>query len=63
VNENPLTRRAAADWPAVLFAIVFPSVVTWVYFVWLKQNAAFVQQTAYGIGKGMQFAFPLFGCC
>lgn len=60
MNEELSARRPAADWTAVVFAIVFPSVVTWVYFVLLKDNAAFVQQTAYSIGKALQFAFPVF---
>jgi membrane protease YdiL (CAAX protease family) len=60
MNETQLARRAAADWSAVMFAMIFPSFVTWVYFVWLKQDAASVQQAAYGIGKVLQFAFPLF---
>ncbi len=42
---------------AVLFALVFPSLVTFVYFVWAKDSAS-VQQFAFGVGKVMQFAFP-----
>lgn len=44
---------------AVGFAIVFPTVVTWVYFILLAKSPAAWQQTAYGIGKVIQFGFPL----
>ena len=46
--------------PYVLaIAIVLPTIVTWIYFVSLKESAASVQQTAYGIGKTIQFALPV----
>ena len=46
--------------PYVLaIAIVLPTIVTWVYFVSLKDSAASVQQIAYGIGKTIQFALPI----
>jgi membrane protease YdiL (CAAX protease family) len=43
---------------SLVFALVFPSVVTWLYFVAFADQAASVQQSAYGIGKAIQFAFP-----
>jgi uncharacterized protein len=52
--------RRWSDWAAVLFALVFPSLLTWVYFVALRQSAAGLQQTAYGIGKTIQFLLPVF---
>lgn len=46
--------------PYVLaIAIVLPTIVTWIYFVLLKESAASVQQVAYGIGKTIQFALPV----
>ena len=39
--------------------MVFPTLVTWVYFVWLKDSPASGQQTAYSIGKTIQFVFPI----
>ncbi len=46
--------------PVVLaIAIVLPTIVTWIYFVSLKESAASVQQTAYGVGKIIQFALPV----
>ena len=47
------------DRPAVAFAIVLPTVVTLVYFVLLAKAPAAMQQTAYAIGKTIQFTFPV----
>ena len=45
--------------PFVLaFAIVLPTIVTWIYFVSLKDSPASVQQSAYGVGKTIQFLLP-----
>jgi membrane protease YdiL (CAAX protease family) len=44
---------------AIGFALVFPTLVTWVYFVWLADDSAGVQQASYSVGKLIQFAFPL----
>jgi membrane protease YdiL (CAAX protease family) len=40
---------------AVVFAIVFPTLVTWVYFVLFAGNSAVIG----GLSKGIQFAFPV----
>lgn len=46
---------------AVSFAMIFPSILTWFYFVALaghgEKNS--VQQLTYSIGKFVQFAFPV----
>ncbi len=42
----------------VLVALFLPTLVTWLYFVALAAAPAAVQQTAYGIGKTIQFALP-----
>jgi len=47
------------DWAAVGFAMVFPAVLTWIYFVVLADSPAIAQTTAYGLGKVIQFGFPL----
>lgn len=39
-------------------ALLLPTLVTWLYFVALAASPATVQQTAYGIGKSVQFAMP-----
>jgi uncharacterized protein len=41
------------------FALVFPTLVTVVYFVLLADHPAAWQQGAYAIGKLLQFGFPL----
>lgn len=43
---------------AVLIAFVFPTLITWVYFVALQGYSDSVQKMAYGIGKVLQFALP-----
>ena len=40
-------------------AILIPSLVTLVYFVWLADGGSQWQQLAYGIGKTAQFALPV----
>ena len=46
--------------PLVLaIAVVLPTIVTLIYFDWLKDSAASVQQTAYSVGKSIQFALPV----
>ena len=44
---------------AVLFGIAFPSLLTWLYFVALGENSGSLQQVAYGVGKVIQFGFPI----
>ena len=39
--------------------MIFPTIVTWVYFQWLKDSESAWQQTAYGLGKILQFGFPV----
>jgi len=47
------------DVAAVLFALVLPTVVTLVYFVWAERFAAGFQQATYAVAKVVQFAFPV----
>ena len=44
---------------AMAWAMLFPSGLTWVYFVFLAEFPATVQQSAYGALKVIQFGFPL----
>jgi CAAX protease family protein len=53
---RPLTR---ADWIIVGVALALPTLVTWVYFILLNGAPARAQQTAYTVGKTIQFALPL----
>ena len=45
---------------AVVFALLFPTLVTFVYFVLCADQPAWLQYMTYGTGKTIQFAFPLF---
>lgn len=42
---------------AVVFAVVLPTIVTWVYFYMLADNP--LQRVAYSVGKSAQFLFPV----
>jgi uncharacterized protein len=58
--NNP--SQTFSNWPnvaAVGFALVFPAVLTWVYFVALAKSAAGVQQATYAVGKTIQFVLPV----
>ena len=61
LDANRLDRPPAAtsDWLALGFTMLIPTVVTFVYFQWLKDSDSSFQQTAYGIGKAIQFGFPI----
>lgn len=50
--------KPQAQWAAVVTAMVYPSLLTLVYFVWLAQSDATLQQLAYAIGKPLQFLLP-----
>lgn len=47
-----------ADTAALVFALLFPSLLTLAYFVWLAEAGA-AKQVVYAAGKLLQFAFPL----
>lgn len=55
-EHRPATSRET--W-ALTFASTFPTVLTWVYFVWLAETSAGLQQGVYSVGKVIQFGFPL----
>jgi uncharacterized protein len=59
-SHTLLSRRLplAARWAAILFALSFPSVMTWIYFVAMHGRAAGAQQLAFTCGKAIQFLFP-----
>jgi uncharacterized protein len=56
-DSSPAARRA--DYCVVAFALFLPSIVTLLYFVILSTRPSAAQQTAFVIGKGIQFALPL----
>ncbi|HKD35353.1 MAG TPA: type II CAAX endopeptidase family protein, partial [Pirellulales bacterium] len=58
LDRRPLPR--GLRWAAIVFALGFPSLLTWVYFIALDGHAAGIQQAAYVVGKTIQFVFPAF---
>ncbi len=40
------------------FALVYPSLLTWLYFMAFAEFSSAIQQTVYTLGKLIQFAFP-----
>jgi membrane protease YdiL (CAAX protease family) len=52
---SPLARYRLA---AVIFAMTYPSLLTWVYFTALDDSSGPAQRAAFGIGKLIQFGFP-----
>ncbi len=54
-NQSPpaIGRRCA-----LLLAMTYPTLLTWIYFTALKDSPGAWQQAAFGIGKLIQFAFP-----
>ena len=55
--------RPRLAWVGVLFALVFPSIVTWAYFVEAAGSDQGVQQAVMATLKFVQFAFPLTWFC
>jgi membrane protease YdiL (CAAX protease family) len=60
MNDSAASSSRRADVGAVVFALLVPTLVTLVYFVWLADSAPLVQRVAYAIGKTVQFGFPLY---
>lgn len=54
-----MTERRPTHWGVLVFAMVFPTVVTWIYFVLLVGYPSWLQQTTAAIGKGIQFVLPV----
>ena len=58
-TSDSQSSSVASEWGAIVFALIFPTVLTWVYFIALADSEPWMQKGAYGIGKVIQFAFPL----
>jgi membrane protease YdiL (CAAX protease family) len=54
--DSPVRTRDVA---AVVFALVLPTLITLVYFVWAERFPASVQQTIFAVVKVAQFVFPI----
>ena len=59
-NLESANLHSVRDAGAILFALVLPSLVTLVYFVWADHFSAGVQQATYSVAKLVQFGFPAF---
>jgi membrane protease YdiL (CAAX protease family) len=46
-------------WFGAIFALLYPTLMTWGYFVYSAQFPTGLQQTIYAIGKSIQFVFPI----
>jgi uncharacterized protein len=46
-------------WGGIAFAVVFPTIITWAYFVLAAKYSTSTQQVTYSVLKTIQFAFPL----
>ena len=58
-QQDPKSVCSKYDMFVLWFAMVFPTVVTYIYFNLLAGSAASLQQSAYGIGKTLQFGLPV----
>jgi hypothetical protein len=56
---RPSPPHATLQWFGVIFAIVFPTISTWAYFVLSDRFSAGTQQAIYLVLKTIQFGFPL----
>ncbi|MDH3717200.1 MAG: CPBP family intramembrane metalloprotease [Planctomycetota bacterium] len=59
MDELPSDTSRRADTCAVVFALCYPTLLTYVYFTALAQAPTVVQHAAFGSLKLIQFAFPL----
>jgi membrane protease YdiL (CAAX protease family) len=55
----PTIPSSGLRWAGVLFALVFPTIITWGYFVLAGRYSTGAQQATYLVVKAIQFAFPL----
>lgn len=60
MHRAETSRVTARDIGAAIFALVLPTVITLVYFVWAERFPAGIQQSIYAAAKLIQFGFPVF---
>jgi uncharacterized protein len=58
LEERSSVRSRALRWAGLAFAIPFPAIITWGYFVIAGRYSTSTQQTIYLTVKTIQFAFP-----
>ncbi len=57
MKEKP--NRQPWQFAILVFALLLPTLVTWVYFQVLHGTDSWIQQGAYGVGKAIQFLLPV----
>lgn len=55
-NTSPPSRALRT---ALVAALVYPPLFTWLYFIALAHAPGALQQTVYGLGKSLQFVLPI----
>jgi membrane protease YdiL (CAAX protease family) len=63
MDGRPHPPLTYADWAVIVIALALPTAVTWVYFILLNGADKQLQQTAYAIGKLIQFTLPVVWVC
>ena len=58
LTDQYMPQNVASKW-VVGFALIFPTIVTWLYFIALRDQPPAFQQGAYVTSKLIQFGFPL----
>ena len=58
-NDDHGEMKSSNSRLVIAFALVYPTVLTWVYFIALANEPASVQQSAYTVGKLVQFGLPM----
>ncbi len=53
------SRGRSLDLCVLIFTLLFPTLITWIYFVILHGQSAQIQQIAYGTLKTLQFLLPV----
>ncbi|MDA1049737.1 MAG: CPBP family glutamic-type intramembrane protease [Planctomycetota bacterium] len=62
-SHDAMAISSRANLAAIVFAIVFPSIVTLAYFVVVTGQPVWLQQSTAVIGKVIQFGFPAVWVC
>jgi membrane protease YdiL (CAAX protease family) len=63
MDQSGKTRTDSLRWLGVLVALVFPTVVTWAYFIQAADADQDIQRTVMGSLKFLQFALPIAWVC
>lgn len=58
-NKSDRPPLNSGDLAMLAIALALPTLVTWLYFVALDEAPTAIQQTAYSVGKAVQFALPV----